>query len=498
MKNDNAIKSVSHSLTCYLFVFVALTVPAVAQNSQPKVDTNDLVLEELGCYGNKFNETPQRDQPHFPGRKSDEATRDVDWKLISFRDKVKSRQPSPPLLTEPKELYFADDFSPGEVSSRWFFSKDWSAENGMLIRGKTGSKNTRIFIKDPKFRDVLIRFDFQMQQANDIRLMTGSGGNYNAVIHIRKDHFYIQTALDKTGPYYPYRHGECAFDFDSDKWYTMTVEFLGNQLVAHLDHDHLAYAQHPILDQSRMYFAFQVDENPAAFDNVQILTAVRKDDEGRGADMIKSASGKYPVSKTLVEQYQIQKTNAHEWLYQRDEKYRKIIKRLAELDEKNKKRYPNVFRTHKNFSQERINLRKKLLTEDPAYKETLFATYRAERALEAFLISLKPEVAKLHNSRKKREIERLRTQYKTDQRYLELLRSRNIAQQKLESTYPQLFRTDADVTEFRDQERNKLKNDPEFRKHVDDRAAVWRDQQDYLLTHNDKLARLKQKLDSAP
>jgi hypothetical protein len=47
-----------------------------------------------------------------------------------------------PLLTEPGKLQFADHFSPGQVSERWFFSKDWSAENGVLQRVDSGGDNT--------------------------------------------------------------------------------------------------------------------------------------------------------------------------------------------------------------------------------------------------------------------------------------------------------------------------------------------------------------------
>lgn len=280
------------------------------------------------------------DRPHFLGGTSSGAIRDGDWKLIEFfdtgRDELYSlgddpseghdvakqnpavvqslkaklaawrrstgaRTPSPPLLAEPRKLQFGDHFSPGQVSSRWAFSKSWSAENGTLQRSGTGEKTTRMFLKDAQYRDVVIRFDFQFQQARDLRLVTGEDGHKSAVLHLRRDHFSIQTDREQADPRVPRREAECAFAFDPDRWYTMTVEFLGDRFVAHVNHDHIAYAQHPILNKERRYFAFQVDDAPAAFDNVQILTATKHRDQTENLRHIQSVVGKHPLKKPLQE-----------------------------------------------------------------------------------------------------------------------------------------------------------------------------------------------------
>ena len=360
-----------------------------------------------------------RSKRHFLGGESSGAIRDGDWKLIEFfdsgktelynltddpsekrnravdhpdqarrlqatlaswRGEIEARIPSPPLLTATRKLYFADHFSTGQVSGRWFFNKDWSAENGVLQRSDAGTGTTRLFLKDVRFRDVTIRFDFQLQKAKDIRLITGGGGHYNAIIHIRPDQFYIQTAKDSSGPYFSYRHGACAYDWDPQRWYTMTVEFIGDQLVAHVDRDHVVYARHPILDRERSYFALQVDAAPATFDNVQILRAVKHPRQAENLERIHAVSNKYPVQMSVQDRFAIQKTNAHEWLYQRHEAYRSIVKRVDELEERNKRLYPDVFRSHKEYQMAIGAERKKLHAEDPRYKELLFATFQIGRA----------------------------------------------------------------------------------------------------------------------
>lgn len=470
------------------------------------------------------------DRPHFLGGESSGAVRHGDWKLIEYfdsdkielysltddvseqrnvaaeqpervaelkallstwRQDVDARTPSSPLLVDPRKLDFADHFSPGQVSERWFFSADWSAEDGVLQHSDAAKDTGRIFLKDAKFRDVMIRFDFQFQKSQDIRLITGSSGHYNAVIHIQRDHFYIQTALDETGPYFSYRHGECAYDFREGRWYTMTVEFIGDELVAHIDHDHLAYAQHPILDKERGYFAFQVDDASAAFDNVQILQAVKHSERARNLTHIEAVSGKHPVEKPIREQLEIRKRNAHEWFYQRHEAYRALVKRVDELDAKNERLYPDVFRSHKAFQKAISAARKKLHAEDAEYKETLFATYRAARAMDAFLVAKQPEVAELPDSRRKRELARLRVRYQKDPAYVKLVAERDAAQQELERRYPQLFRSNEDISEFRLQQRKAVQNDPAFKALIDDRAAAYRAQQAYLPEHDPKLAALQ-------
>lgn len=474
------------------------------------------------------------DRPHFLGGKSSAAVRKGNWKLIEYFDTgktelysldddlsestdlsaenpervtalksqlatwrrhVDARVPSPPLLTESRNLYFADHFSPGQVSNRWFFTGDWSAENGVLQRRETAKDNGRIFLRNPEYKDVIIRFDFQFQNASELRLVTGGGGFYNAGIHILRDHFYIHTALDKSGPYFPYRHGECAYEFDPDRWYTMTVEFIGDQLVAHVDREHLAYAKHPVLDKQRLYFAFQVDRSSAAFDNVQILKAARHREQAENLDHIEECSGKYPVEKTVAEAFESQKRNAHETFYQQHSAYRALVKRIDDLDLRNKRLYPNVFRSHKEFQKEIAAERKKLHAEDPDYKETLFATFRADRAIDDYLIAQQPGVRDLPDSQRKREFERLRDRHRSDAEYKRLVALRDAAQQLLENRYPQLFRTNEDITRFRREQRSGLKGDPDFKRAIDERAAAWRAQQDYLFQHDSRLAELQKLLD---
>ena len=468
------------------------------------------------------------DRPHFLGGVSGGAIRTVDWKLIEhfdsgnvelfslkddpgettnmasdnpaevtrlqkqlaiWRESVGARIPSPPLLTESRQLYFAEHFNPNHLSERLWYNVDWKAEDGVLKRLKNGSGNTRIFLRDAEYRDTVIRFDFRLGDAQDVRLMTGSGGHYNTVLHLRPDHFFLQTAKDESVPYFSYRHGECAYDFDTDRWYTMTVEFLGDEAIAHLDHEHLVRAKHPIIDRTRQYFAFQVDEHAAEFDNVQILTAVaRKTEDGRVK--VEAADDRFPLEKSLQEQFDIRKTNAHEWYYQRDQTYRDLVKRVDELDEQKKQRFPEAFRSHKDFHKAIQEERKRLLKADSVYKETLFATHRANREIDEWLIAKQPGLEDVPSNRRKAALDQLRARFAAAPELLALVQKAKQAQAKLEAEYPHLFISDEEITARKKAAHDALRNNAEFKRLTKERADTYNARQNYLLTTDDELKRL--------
>jgi arylsulfatase A len=417
-------------------------------------------------------------------------------KLRMWRTDVGASVPSTPLLVSPRSLYFGDHFSEGQVSSRWFFQKEWAVENGILRRNEHVGENKRLFVKDPIYRDCMVRFDFRFEGASDLRLVTGSSGHYNAVIHIRPDHFFIQTAMDDRGPYFSHRHGECAFDFKQGTWHTMTVEFVGDEVVAHVDRQHLAYAKHPILAQQRTYLAFQVDNPAAAFDNFQVFKAAPHSDQAENREFIRQMFGRHPVNKSLEQQYDIQKTNAHDILFQSDQDYRALVRRVDELKEKEKREYPDVFGSVKEFRKKIDKLRKKLHAEDADYKETLFATFRAANAIESYLIGKAPAFDSLPASRRPAQLQRLRLQHQTDVEYVRLVAAQEAAQYQLESTYPELFISNEEILEQKKRRRNAAKDDPEFQKLIDETAAGWRAEQEYLHTHDPLLGELKKQLDS--
>lgn len=415
------------------------------------------------------------DKPHFLGGLSAGAVREGQWKLIQFfeegrvelysiqddpseqidvsleqpatvaqltakldrwRSRVSARRPAAPLLSEPRKLEFADHFISDRASSSWHFNSDWYVEEGELRRGDLGSSSSRIFLKDAKFRDSIIRFDFRLQESGDIRLVTGSNGHYNTVLHIHRDHFFLQTAKDATVPCFSYRHGECAFDFEPDKWYSMTIEFTKDKAVAQLDRDHIAVAQHPIIDRERTYFAFQVDQYPASFDNVQIFSSRPR--RVKKADDVLAAAGKYPFEKPLDVELDIQKRNGHAWLHLHDENYRQLINVVEEIDRKRKSLYPSVFVSLKEQKKEISAARKRHNQENEIYKRLLQSTHRTKRAVDDWLYEQKPGSKDLPASRRVRELAKLHQEFSQHEEYYcpSSISSRRARSARKQSSFP--------------------------------------------------------------
>ncbi|MGB0760355.1 MAG: sulfatase-like hydrolase/transferase [Rubripirellula sp.] len=466
---------------------------AIRRGNWKLIDFFDSGETELYALDTDISETTNRASEH------PELTKELKQELAIWQKHVGARTPSPPLLIQPRQLAFADHFSDGQISPRWFFNKDWSVENETLTRSKTGTETTRIFLKDTKFTDALIRFDFRLGNAQDIRLVTGTGGHYNSVIHIRPDHFFLQTAKDPDGPYFSYRHGECAFQFHPEQWYTMTVEFLSDELIAHVDPDHIAYAKHPIIDKERQYFAFQSDTGAAQFDNVQIFTGSKQARNETTQKSVLDKANRHPVAKTLKEQFTVEKVNAHERLYQNSPEYRHLVTEVDRLDRQKAERFPEVFQSNKQIRKSISEIRKKLHAEDPHYKELLFATFRVAREIDQYVIAQHSEYASLPVNQQKERLETWSNAMRKLPReeaegYFELLEKQQTAQRRLEAAYPQLFVSDEDIKQARNAKRESLKNNPAFRESIEKRAAAWRAQQDYLMTHDQQLSDLNERL----
>jgi hypothetical protein len=149
--------------------------------------------------------------------------------------------------------------------------------------------------------------------------------------------------------------------------------------------------------------------------------------------------------------------------------------------------YTDLTKSSENTSPRNVNVCAKTIrsTRKPC-------SHRASRALDEFLIAQQPEVADWPNSRKKAELERLRTKFTNTKAYEKLVTAAEGAQAELEADYPQLFVTDEAINAAKKAAREAASNDPAFKKTNDERTAAYRTQQDYLLTVDKKLADLEQ------
>lgn len=474
------------------------------------------------------------DKPHFLGGRSAGAIRSGDWKLIDFfddgqaelynlrtdlgeqqnvalqqpqrvarlrsqlaswRQHVQARTSSPLIMARTGKVYFQDSFSEGQVSDGWFFRPAWSVRNESLWRNELPAENDRIFIKKPDYRNVVMRFDFRFEGAQDIRLLTGTPGHYNAVVHIRPDHFYIQTARDRSVPYYPSVQGECACKFEPHTWYTMTVEIVGDEIVAHVDREHFVVGQHPILDRQRSYFAFQVDRPSASLDNVQILQATAlKDWKTRRKQFKEIQSTRKPVPRPPQEQYQRLLMNTRDQLSRTDKRLQQLVAAVDAQKAKQHEMFPEVFSTIKQVRKGIDQDRSKLQTQDKRYQDLQKQINQWKQAERQYVLSKDNRLKTLPKGQYAAAFERLRREHQKDAQYQLLVKERQAGEEQLRQAYPQLFVSNQQIQSGQRAARKKLANETAFKTLIKETSQAVHAEREYVIGSNETLRGLHKQL----
>ena len=499
------------------------------------------ILENLRGAQNKTNREfiawhYPLDQPHFLGGKSSSGIRSGDWKLIEdlhhsdtelynlandlseannlaaqhpdvvkrlrqqltdWKSDVSARTPSRPFLTRASNLLFAEHFDANHLSERIWYNPNWTTENGHLKRRTLEASNTRIFVKDVNFQDSIIRFDVRFCGADDIRLMTGSNGHYNTVLHLRSDHFFLQTAKDPVNGYESYRHGECEFDFASGQWQSVTIEFSGQECVAHLNNQFVARAEHPMIDQARDYLAIQVDAGEAEIDNFQLFSARRLPaDEARRSELDRQIN-QHPISKSDQETLKILESNLHAWHKMHDRQYQELIATVQSLDQQRKERFPEAFISHKERRQELNTERKRREQNDSTYREMLGHRNRAKQAIDRWLKDNDPDFESIPSNQKEQKKHQLLKAFSSNAELVLLQRSLKEMENRLRKEFPQDYMTDEVIQQEKREALARIKDHPDFIELNQKRATAYRNQQRYLQHQSETLRELLEKVDAA-
>jgi hypothetical protein len=88
-------------------------------------------------------------------------------------------------------------------------------------------------------------------------------------------------------------------------------------------------------------------------------------------------------------------------------------------------------------------------------------------------------------------LEETREKFSSHPEYVRLVEHCKDVQQVLESQYPQLFITNQEITQKRNQAREEVKEEPDFKEISRKRSDAYNAQQNYLYQKNKKLVSLK-------
>ncbi|WP_345322731.1 hypothetical protein [Novipirellula rosea] len=393
--------------------------------------------------------------------------------VISATATAEPPAPSNAIMCIPGDLIFADDFDPATVSNRWWFKAEFALRDGALLRTDVDPTETkRVFLKDPSFHNTIIQFDFKLSgQTTDLRLVTGSGGHYNSVTQIHPDYFQITTPVDHDAGFVPAQLGECTREPRPDQWQTMTVEYWGDEIVAHLSDNECVLGQHPIIDRTRQYFAFQFDLPGASIDNVRVWNATGK--RGDWTEIRKKLAmaqgNREPVRRNPAERYKLKYMNLKSRLTLNDPTYRDLVARHEKLEAALHADYPEAFITHKQLGKLIAKKKQHIKETDPDFKIMETQVHKASHAEDDYVLSTKPELARLKKdgvskNRFPSELGQIRAQLKAanDKQLAALVAETARRQAQLEARYPEAFQSVDAAVEKRNAIRKSLNHDPEF------------------------------------
>ena len=292
--------------------------------------------------------------------------------------------------------------------------------------------------------------DHDLRRVGDPPLIRGVRDE-RLVEHIRRDRFRVKTPGDKSVPYFPAILGECPFNFEKGKWYTMQVEVVGEEILARLDAKHFVVGKHPMLNRKREYFAFQVDQSGAAFDNVGIWHAeMKKGWESVRQPLIKKQSTRPWSRRAPEEELKDLKMVTIDRVYRTDAKYRAVVARHEELQASAKKKYPAAYKSSKEGQKEIAKLRTKLRNENSAYKQSVNAINKAKRREVGYLEDKVKGLRELPSNQYRAALEKARLgAMKKDTVFRELIAKREESEKDLLKAYPQLNISNEDVVEGR-------------------------------------------------
>jgi len=345
-------------------------------------------------------------------------------------------------MCSPDKVIFSEAFTAGTISDRWGIRAHYKIDDGILSRtGHEPEKTARTFLKDAAFHNVIFRFDFRFDGASEIRLMTGGGGGYNTVTQISPRHFQINTAK-RNKEFSPSMQGECAYDFKKGKWYTMTVEFHNEGVVAHVDKDHFVIGSHPIINTKRTYLAFQVSGTGASFDNFCVWKSVLKEGwRKKKGELNASQNSRSPAFKRDArERYELIMLNLKDKLSRNDPQYRNLVTHHASLQAELKLDYPEAFLTHKELSKRISKKRIKFREQNLRFKEMERAVNKARQKEKEYIHSKNAELEQLPKYLYYAAYEQQRKTMTRDVNLKELEKHTASLEATLHSAFPEAFR----------------------------------------------------------
>jgi hypothetical protein len=299
-------------------------------------------------------------------------------------------------MTKKGEILFSEKFAePVLNTNHWTVAKGaWKIDDGVLTGSELESDHHASVIRaNIPFTNAILQFDFKLDGSEGFSLSVNEAKGHHSRIIISPDGISLAKDRDKkdakslTMPL-----ARQNITFKPGVWYTIIVEYCGNDLLAHINKQTFVLGTHEQVGVPKLNFGFPVRGESASFDNITVWAAT----PAENADDIKA--------KLLAQQTERKdspsdpraacmeaETLLRDKLMKSDPTFGKLVDERIAIDNEMRKRWPKAFLTNEAAQ----SLRKKLLAEDERFKALNGSLAKARQAEMNYLLKNDPQFAKL-------------------------------------------------------------------------------------------------------
>jgi hypothetical protein len=205
----------------------------------------------------------------------------------------------PTLMAERGKLLFADDLDAAPGAAWRIGPGRWEAAGGALSGSERASDNHGAVIRHAMpFRDAVIRYSFRLDGARGTTLSINTAKAHLCRVLVDANSFSVRKDdADKQGPDKAVVFQTVKVPVAPGTWHTLVVELCGEEMLATLDGEHVAYGSHPALGVDKANLGLTVSGTSASFKGLRAWEARRKPDweatkaKLRGGRATSAASG---------------------------------------------------------------------------------------------------------------------------------------------------------------------------------------------------------------
>ena len=184
------------------------------------------------------------------------------------------------VMAEPGKLLFSDDFGSGLRDGYRAAKGKWSVENGVLKAVELkDDQHAAVLRHDLQFTDAVFQYDFKLADGKATHLSLNDAAGHVCRVTITPAGFSIRRDKpNKKSDVKPLRLASVEQKFEPGQWYTMTLEVVGQEMVAHVDAGHVAYGGDELVARPKTNFGLPSSGEATYFDNLRVWEASAKRD----------------------------------------------------------------------------------------------------------------------------------------------------------------------------------------------------------------------------